>query len=175
MRRILLAVILSTASLQVALAAGHPTPLLLGDLHYGYQPPSIHGPHRLVMLSGMGNDHMRVDTSSPAAQRWFDYALTLARAFEHGDAKLAFSKAVSLDPSCSLCIWGEAYSLGPTINFLVDRQQSAAALGAGAASAAGCRRNPFPRGPALGVGDDRSLRARRGRRRQRPVVREGPR
>lgn len=128
MRRILLAVIFSMASLQVALAAGNPTLLLLGDLHYGYEPPSIRGPHRLVMLSGMGNDHMRVDTSNPEAQRWFDYALTLARAFEHSDAKLAFRKTASLDPSCSLCLWGEAYSLGPTINFLVDRKQSAAAL-----------------------------------------------
>lgn len=128
MRRILFAVILSIAALQIALAAGNPPPLLLGDLHYGYQPPLIRGPHRLVMLSGMGNDHMRVDTSNPEAQRWFDYALTLARAFEHGDAKLAFAKAGSLDPSCSLCVWGKAYSLGPTINFLVDQKQSAPAL-----------------------------------------------
>lgn len=128
MRRILFAAILSLAPLQFVLAAGNEPQLLLGDLHYGYTPPSIRGPHRLVMLSGMGNDHMRVDSSNPEAQRWFDYALTLARAFEHGDAKMAFRKAASLDPSCSLCIWGEAYSLGPTINFLVDRKQSAEAL-----------------------------------------------
>ena len=80
------------------------------------------------MLSGMGNDRIRVDTTNPEAQRWFDYALTLARAFEHDDAKLPFRKAASLDPSCSLCVWGEAYSLGPTINFQVSRKQSAAAL-----------------------------------------------
>jgi len=127
-RRILFAAMLSMAPLQFVFAAGTQPQLLLGDLHYGYTPPSIRGPHRLVMLSGMGNDHMRVDTSKPEAQRWFDYALTLARAFEHGDAKLAFEKAASLDPSCSLCVWGEAYSLGPTINFLVDRNQSKAAL-----------------------------------------------
>ena len=118
-RRILFAVILCIASLPVALSADEPPQLLFGDLHYGYQPPFIRGPHRLAMLSGMGNDHMRVDTSNPEAQRWFDYALTLARAFEHGDAKLAFAKAASLDPSCSLCIWGEADALGPTINFLL--------------------------------------------------------
>jgi hypothetical protein len=116
------------ASLQVAVAAGGKSQLLLGDVHYGYVPPVITGPHELVMLTGMGNDHMPVDTSNAEAQRWFDYALTLARAFEHSDAKLAFQKAARLDPSCSMCIWGEAYSLGPTMNFLVDRKQSAAAL-----------------------------------------------
>ncbi|MHB8812574.1 MAG: hypothetical protein ACYDAE_04840 [Steroidobacteraceae bacterium] len=128
MRFALYAVITIVASLQVAVAAGGKSQLLLGDVHYGYVPPVITGPHELVMLTGMGNDHMPVDTSNAEAQRWFDYALTLARAFEHSDAKLAFQKAARLDPSCSMCIWGEAYSLGPTMNFLVDRKQSAAAL-----------------------------------------------
>ena len=119
---------LGMLALTVAFAAGQGSQLLFGDIDYGYKPPFIAGPHRLVMLSGMGNDRMRADTANPDAQRWFDYALTLTRAFEHNDAKLAFRKAASLDPSCSLCVWGEAYSLGPTINFGVRQQQSAAAL-----------------------------------------------
>lgn len=109
-------------------SAAAQSQLLLGNIHYGYTPPSIAGPHRLVMVSGMGNDHLRVDTTNAQAQRWFDYALTLSRAFEHADAKLAFRKAAALDPTCSLCIWGEAYSLGPTINYLLDRDDSTAAL-----------------------------------------------
>jgi tetratricopeptide (TPR) repeat protein len=121
-------IVFGMVMLQVAFAGSPGSQLLFGDIDYGYKPPIIAGPHRLVMLSGMGNDRMHVDTTNPEAQRWFDYALTLARAFEHDDAKLAFRKAASLDPSCSLCVWGEAYSLGPTINFLVSRKQSAAAL-----------------------------------------------
>lgn len=168
MRRILFAAMLSMAPLQFVFAAANPPQLLLGDLHYGYAPPSIRGPHRLVMLSGMGNDHMRVDTSSPEAQRWFDYALTLARAFEHGDAKLAFAKAASLDPSCSLCLWGEAYSLGPTINFLVDRNQSNAAL------ALARRARRLARGPLVSRGGrPRGLPVRSGRR-SAPLVVSGP-
>ncbi|MGH8179812.1 MAG: hypothetical protein ACRETR_02435, partial [Steroidobacteraceae bacterium] len=128
MRFAFCAALLTIASLSRAMAARPESQLHLGDLHYGYAPPSISGPHRLVMVSGMGNDHMPVDTSSAQAQRWFDYALTLSRAFEHADAKLAFRKAAALDPACSLCIWGEASSLGPTINYLVDREDSTAAL-----------------------------------------------
>ena len=128
MRFAFCAALLAFASVPGASAAGGGSQLLLGNIHYGYEPPAIAGPHRLVMVSGMGNDHMRVDTSSAQAQRWFDYALTLSRAFEHADAKLAFRKAAALDPACSLCLWGEAYSLGPTINYLVDRGDSAAAL-----------------------------------------------
>lgn len=122
------AALLAIASVRLAVAAGGGPQLLLGDIHYGYAPPHITGPHRLVMLPGMGNDHMPVDTTNAEAQRWFDYALTLSRAFEHADAKLAFRKAATLDPACSLCVWGEAYSLGPTINYQVARKDSAAAL-----------------------------------------------
>ena len=151
MRLALRALLPAVASVSIAVAAGAGPQLLLGDIHYGYQPPAIAGPHRLVMVAGMGNDHMPVDTSNAAAQRWFDYGLTLSRAFEHADAKLAFQKAAALDPACSLCIWGEAYSLGPTINYLVDREDSTAAL----ALALRARRAA---GPRLS-GEDRRLEA----------------
>src|SRR5580698_9875526 len=92
-------------------------PLLFGPICHGEAEPSIAGPHKLVMLSGMGNDHMVADTSSAEAQRWFDYGLTLGRSFEHADAVLAFQRAETADPTCSLCVWGEAWAGGPNINF----------------------------------------------------------
>lgn len=92
-------------------------PRLLGSICHGERPPAIAGPHRLVMLPGMGDDHMAADTRSAEAQRWFDYGLTLARSFEHGDAVLAFQRAEQADPACSLCAWGEAWAGGPNINF----------------------------------------------------------
>lgn len=88
------------------------------------QPP-IHGPHMLVRLSGMGDDHFPADTRSAEAQAWFDYGLTLARSFEHADAILAFQRSEAIDPSCSLCVWGEAWARGPTINFPVPPDQIA--------------------------------------------------
>ena len=113
---------LSLAALLVAAAPAFPSDVpdelrLLGPICHSEPPPSITGPHRLVMLEGMGDDHMAADTRSPVAQRWFDYGLTLARSFEHGDAVLAFQRAEAADPTCSLCVWGEAWASGPNINF----------------------------------------------------------
>ncbi|HEY1752764.1 MAG TPA: hypothetical protein VGG29_16015 [Caulobacteraceae bacterium] len=117
---------------------------LLGPICHADAPPPIAGPHRLVMLPGMGDDHMAADTAKPEAQRWFDYGLTLARSFEHNDAVLAFQRSEAVDPACSLCVWGEAYAHGPTINFDVDPAQTAADL-------ALARRAQALAGPRLGA------------------------
>ncbi len=109
------------AALLIALPASASSvadqPRLFGPICHGEAPPSIAGPHRLVMLPGMGNDHMAADTRSAAAQQWFDYGLTLGRSFQHGDAVLAFQRAQAADPVCSMCVWGEAWASGPNINF----------------------------------------------------------
>jgi hypothetical protein len=109
---VFLALLAPAASSSVADA-----PRLLGPICHADAEPRIAGPHRLVMLAGMGNDHLAADTQSAEAQRWFDYGLTLARSFEHGDAVLAFQRAEAADPICSLCVWGEAWASGPNINF----------------------------------------------------------
>ena len=115
--RLALIIGLVALALPVATSSAPDEPLLLGPICHGEAPPTIPGPHRLVMLPGMGNDHIAADTQSAEAQRWFDYGLTLARSFEHGDAVLAFQRAEAVDPRCSLCVWGEALASGPNINF----------------------------------------------------------
>lgn len=127
MRVILVAALLSLVAPQVAGSDGEAD-FLLGRLCHVDELPPIAGPHKLVMVPGMGNDHLAADTRNADAQNWFDYALTLSRAFEHNDAILAFQKAEAADPGCSLCVWGEAYARGPTINFLVSADQTAANL-----------------------------------------------
>lgn len=122
--RVSVAAIALAASLGLAASAGsppNPAPRLLGPICHAEPPAPIAGPHRLVMLAGMGDDHMAADTSNPEAQRWFDYGLTLARSFEHADAALAFDRAHALDPACSLCAWGGAWARGPNINFGPDQ------------------------------------------------------
>jgi len=109
--------LLAGLAVPAAASSVSDTPLLFGPICHGEAPPAIAGPHKLVMLPGMGNDHMAADTQSPEAQRWFDYGLTLGRSFEHADAVLAFQRAEAADPRCSLCIWGEAWASGPNVNF----------------------------------------------------------
>ncbi len=126
-----LAVGLAAAAPVASLTEPAPPPSLLGPICHGEPPPPIAGPHRLVMLAGMGDDHMAADTASPEAQAWFDYGLTLARSFEHRDAALAFQRAHAIDPHCSLCVWGDAWARGPTINFRRRARPDPGAAGRG--------------------------------------------
>ena len=86
------------------------------------------GPRKIDFMPGIGTGGFVVRTTSPEAQRWFDYGLQLYHAFYHADAKLAFDKAVAADPDCALCRWGQALSRGPTQNFDIEKADQAAAL-----------------------------------------------
>ena len=86
------------------------------------------GPGRLTIVEGMGSGGFPADTRSAAAQAWFDYGIQLYHAFYHEEAKTAFREAVAADPDCALCAWGEALSLGPTLNFDVPPAQLAQGL-----------------------------------------------
>jgi tetratricopeptide (TPR) repeat protein len=84
----------------------------------------------LSITTGMGTGGFRVDTARPEAQAWFDYAIRLSHAFYHDDAIPAMRRAVAEDPDCSLCAWGEAYVLGPTLNYGIDEKGRLEALAA---------------------------------------------
>ena len=71
-----------------------------------------------------------VTTRSPEAQRWFDQGLRLAFAFNHAEAARAFKKAQATDPTCAMCYWGEAYVLGPNINYPMMQDAVAPAFAA---------------------------------------------
>ena len=84
---------------------------------------------RTVLLPGYGNGGFAITTTSPRAQAFFDNGMQLAHAFAHQAATAAFAEAARADLNCAMCQWGEAWSLGPTINFPVgpDEQKAAAA------------------------------------------------
>lgn len=79
-------------------------------------------------LPGMGSGGFPADTRSVEAQAWFDYGLQLSHAFYHEDAKTAMARAAELDPQCSICAWGRAWALGPTLNYPIDEAQRLEAL-----------------------------------------------
>jgi tetratricopeptide (TPR) repeat protein len=84
----------------------------------------------IKLSGGMGSGGFKVDASIPAAQEWFNYGLALSHAFYHQDAKAAMKKATALDPTCSLCAWGEAWALGPTLNYGINDEERKTALAA---------------------------------------------
>jgi tetratricopeptide (TPR) repeat protein len=69
------------------------------------------------LWDNLGNLTWPVTTKSDSAQRYFNQGLRLAYAFNHAEARRAFRAAQAADPSCAMCYWGEAYVLGPNINY----------------------------------------------------------
>jgi hypothetical protein len=82
----------------------------------------------IKLIAGMGTGGFRVDSESKEAQGWFDYGLALSHAFYHEDAMRAMAKSVAADPSCSLCAWGAAWTMGPTLNYGLGEPRRPAAL-----------------------------------------------
>lgn len=91
--------------------------------------PSSDAPAR-TLLSGYGTGGFSITTANADAQAYFNNGMQLAHAFAHKAAISAFKRAEELDPTCAMCVWGEAWSRGPTINFGVDKasEQDLAAL-----------------------------------------------
>lgn len=74
-------------------------------------------PKMPMILEGYGNGGFPITTSNPKAQAFFDNGMQLAHAFAHKAAIEAMEEAVRLDPKCAMCLWGQAWTSGPTINF----------------------------------------------------------
>jgi tetratricopeptide (TPR) repeat protein len=68
------------------------------------------------LFHGIGPLHMAISTESEAAQKYFDQGLTLMYGFNHAEAIRSFKEAARLDPTCGICWWGVALSLGSNIN-----------------------------------------------------------
>jgi len=87
-------------------------------------------PKTATILPGYGGGGFPIRTSNPKAQAFFDNGMQLAHAFAHKAAVQAFHEAARIDPNCAMCLWGEAWAAGPTINFPIpsDVQTKLAAL-----------------------------------------------
>lgn len=77
-------------------------------------------PRRPQILPGYGSGGFAVQTAIPDAQAFFDNGMQLAHAFAHKAAIGAFEESARLDPGCALCLWGEAWASGPTINYPIE-------------------------------------------------------
>jgi hypothetical protein len=69
------------------------------------------------LFADLGTAYRAITTSSPEAQRYFDQGLRLQWSFSLEEAQRAYEEAERLDPTCAMCAWGTAMSLGPHVNF----------------------------------------------------------
>jgi hypothetical protein len=72
-----------------------------------------------AILQGYGTGGFTIKTDSSKAQEYFNNGMQLAHAFAHKSAIAAFRRAEQLDPACAMCVWGEAWARGPSINFTI--------------------------------------------------------
>src|SRR5687768_13847092 len=128
------------SALALALAAG--SRLSSGSL--GAQTPPNHEEHRSAPAPLperiLGRHSWPITTASATAQAYFDQGLRLMYAYAVADARRAFEEARRQDPSCAMCWWGEAWSMGPYLNggmALVDVSAADAAAERARALAAG--------------------------------------
>jgi tetratricopeptide (TPR) repeat protein len=69
-----------------------------------------------------------VAPSGAEARAYFDQGYRMGWGFNHAEAARAFRAAQDLDPSCAMCLWGEAWVLGPHINYPMEADANARAL-----------------------------------------------
>jgi tetratricopeptide (TPR) repeat protein len=80
--------------------------------------PALHaGDTRPTLLEGYGNGDYPITTDSAQAQAYFTNGMVLAFAFAHKAAMAAMKESTRLDPACAMCLWGLAYTSGPTLNY----------------------------------------------------------
>jgi tetratricopeptide (TPR) repeat protein len=72
------------------------------------------------LLEGMGPYDGPRASRNARARRYFEQGVTLAWGFNPAEGARSFEAAAAADPSCALCYWGLAWSLGPNINVDMD-------------------------------------------------------
>jgi tetratricopeptide (TPR) repeat protein len=82
------------------------------------------------LLGNLGALSWPAGTANAEAQAYFDQGYRLAWGFNHAEAARAFRAAQLLDPDCAMCLWGEAWVLGPHINFIMEEDANRRAVAA---------------------------------------------
>ena len=85
--------------------------------HGGMNHDDMTAPKTAQIMPGYGTGGFTITTKVPRAQAFFDNGMQLAHAFAHKAAIAAMAEAVRADPGCAMCLWGQAWASGPTINY----------------------------------------------------------
>ena len=101
------------------------------------------------LLTGYGVGGFAISHAKPAAAQFFSNGLELHAAFAHRAAEAAMDEAARLDPACAMCIWGQALTKGPTINYGKDLKERVPLLKLAEAAQTGAAKNGRPKERAL--------------------------
>jgi hypothetical protein len=102
-----------------------PNTAALAPGHAAHQDMLV--PREPTLLTGYGQGGFPITTTNARVQAFFDNGMQLAHAFAHNASIAAFQEAARLDPACAMCLWGEAWAQGPTINDTRDSSEIASA------------------------------------------------
>src|ERR1700688_5322817 len=69
-----------------------------------------------MLFDGLGSFHRSITTASSEAQQYFDQGMRLLWGFNHDESTRSFARALERDPSCAMCAWGVALTVGPNYN-----------------------------------------------------------
>jgi tetratricopeptide (TPR) repeat protein len=69
-----------------------------------------------------------IGSANAQAQAYFDQGYRLGWGFNHAEAARAYRVAQELDPNCAMCLWGEAWVLGPHINYPMEADANERAM-----------------------------------------------
>lgn len=118
------------AETQAAPAAPRRTELggHVPDLPRGAAAPT--SGDRPALNPDLGSLAWPAGTTSAEAQAYFNQGYRLAWGFNHAEAVRAFRAAQAIDPACAMCFWGEAWVLGPHINFVMEEDAHRRAVAA---------------------------------------------
>ncbi|CAJ1397148.1 unnamed protein product [Effrenium voratum] len=116
--------------------------------------------HHIELFDDLGDLSFPINATAPA-QRYFDQGFRLIAAFDFRRAVLSFRAAQRADPNCAMCVWGEAFALGPNLNSF-DEPRLLASLPSAFAAAERARRR-LPDGAGVGGLEGRLARALRAR------------
>ncbi len=79
------------------------------------------------VLDGLGDESIRITTSNPRSQQFFDQGLRLTYGFNHSEALRAFKESARLDLENPMAYWGWALVLGPNLNLPMQKDVEAQA------------------------------------------------
>ncbi|WP_243368625.1 tetratricopeptide repeat protein [Microvirga solisilvae] len=97
------------------------------DMPKGAAAPSAES--RPAIYSNLGQfSWPAMSPSGQDAKAYFDQGYRLGWGFNHAESARAFRAAQQLDPNCAMCLWGEAWVLGPHINYPMSTDANERAL-----------------------------------------------